>query len=52
MNLLQQKLVKLQSLSAEKKALFYHYESNECEDLPKVIFHVIIAWRVTTDFII
>jgi ectoine hydroxylase-related dioxygenase (phytanoyl-CoA dioxygenase family) len=49
-DLLNQELEKLQSVSAEEKKLFYHYESNESEDPDKVLFHAIGAWRVTPGF--
>ncbi len=47
---LNHELIKLQSLSAEERALFYHYESNESEDPDKVLFHAIGAWRLTPGF--
>lgn len=47
---LNDELVTLQSLSDEKKELFYHYESNESEDPDKVLFHAIGAWRITPGF--
>jgi ectoine hydroxylase-related dioxygenase (phytanoyl-CoA dioxygenase family) len=40
----------LQSIDAERKKLFYHYESNESEDPDKVLFHAIGGWRVTPGF--
>jgi len=49
-DVLNEELIKLQSLSVEEKALFYHYESNESEDPEKVLFHAIGAWRVTPGF--
>jgi hypothetical protein len=49
-NLLNEELVKLQSLNEEDKKLFYHYESNESEDPNKVLFHAIGAWRLTPGF--
>ncbi|HEX5153173.1 MAG TPA: phytanoyl-CoA dioxygenase family protein [Parafilimonas sp.] len=49
-DILNDELVKLQSLTAEEKRLFYHYESNESEDPDKVLFHAIGAWRVTPGF--
>ena len=49
-DILNEELIKLQSLNAEEKALFYHYESNESEDPEKVLFHAIGAWRVTPGF--
>ncbi len=49
-DILNSELVKLQSLTPEEKALFYHYESNESEDPNKVLFHAIGAWRVTPGF--
>lgn len=49
-DMLNDELTKLQSLSAEEIALFYHYESNESEDPGKVLFHAIGAWRVTPGF--
>ncbi|WP_276504727.1 phytanoyl-CoA dioxygenase family protein [Terrimonas pollutisoli] len=49
-DLLNEELVKLQSVSGEEKELFYHYESNESEDPSKVLFHAIGAWRVTPGF--
>ncbi|MBS0027650.1 phytanoyl-CoA dioxygenase family protein [Chitinophaga sp. 22321] len=47
---LNEELLKLQSVTAEEKQLFYHYESNESEDRDKVLFHAIGAWRVTPGF--
>jgi len=49
-NMLNEELVKLQSLNEEEKKLFYHYESNESEDPNKVLFHAIGAWRLTPGF--
>jgi len=49
-DLLNNELVKLQSIDEEGKKLFYHYESNEAEDPEKVLFHAIGAWRVTPGF--
>ena len=49
-DILNEELIKLQSLSAAEKELFYHYESNESEDPEKVLFHAIGASRVTTGF--
>ncbi len=37
-------------LPEEKKALFYHYNSNESEDQSKVLFHALGAWRVSPAF--
>ena len=48
--LLNEELVRLQSLNDEEKKLFYHYESNESEDPNKVLFHAIGAWRITPGF--
>ncbi|MBN8851516.1 MAG: phytanoyl-CoA dioxygenase family protein [Sphingobacteriales bacterium] len=47
---LNEELVKLQSVDAEGRKLFYHYESNESEDPSKVLFHAIGGWRVTPGF--
>lgn len=49
-DLLNQELVKLQSVHGEEKELFYYYQSNESEDPSKVLFHAIGAWRVTPGF--
>lgn len=49
-NLLNEELVKLQSVSEEEKKHFYHYESNESEDPTKVLFHAIGGWRLTPGF--
>lgn len=49
-DLLNEELVQLQSVSGAGKELFYHYESNESEDPDKVLFHAIGAWRVTPGF--
>ncbi|MEZ2336341.1 phytanoyl-CoA dioxygenase family protein [Mucilaginibacter sp. RCC_168] len=49
-SILNDELVRLQSLTAEEKELFYHYETNESEDPEKVLFHAIGAWRVTRGF--
>jgi len=49
-DILNEELVKLQSISQEEKKLFYHYESNESEDPSKVLFHAIGGWRVTPGF--
>lgn len=49
-NLLNEELVQLQSLDEKKRALFYHYESNESVDPDKVLFHAIGAWRITPGF--
>lgn len=49
-DVLNEELTKLQSLTAEEKELFYHYEANESEDPEKVLFHAIGAWRVTPGF--
>jgi ectoine hydroxylase-related dioxygenase (phytanoyl-CoA dioxygenase family) len=49
-DILNQELIQLQSVSAEEKKLFYHYESNESEDPDKVLFHAIGGWRVTPGF--
>ncbi|HSC55356.1 MAG TPA: phytanoyl-CoA dioxygenase family protein [Phnomibacter sp.] len=49
-DLLNEELVKLQSVTGEEKDLFYHYESNESEDPNKVLFHAIGGWRVTPGF--
>ena len=49
-DLLNEELVKLQSLNEDEKKLFYHYESNESEDPNKVLFHAIGAWRLTPGF--
>lgn len=49
-DLLNEELEKLQTIGAEEKKLFYHYESNESEDPNKVLFHAIGAWRVTPGF--
>lgn len=48
--LLNEELVKLQSIDEEGKQLFYYYESNEAEDPEKVLFHAIGAWRITPGF--
>jgi ectoine hydroxylase-related dioxygenase (phytanoyl-CoA dioxygenase family) len=48
--ILNEELVKLQSLTADEKELFYHYQTNESEDPEKVLFHAIGAWRVTPGF--
>jgi hypothetical protein len=47
---LNEELVKLQSVDAEGRKLFYHYESNESADPNKVLFHAIGGWRVTPGF--
>jgi ectoine hydroxylase-related dioxygenase (phytanoyl-CoA dioxygenase family) len=47
---LNDELVKLQSVGADEKKLFYHYESNESVDPGKVLFHAIGAWRVVPGF--
>jgi ectoine hydroxylase-related dioxygenase (phytanoyl-CoA dioxygenase family) len=49
-DILNDELVKLQSLSPQEKRLFYYYESNESEDPDKVLFHAIGAWRITPGF--
>ncbi|AOW10780.1 phytanoyl-CoA dioxygenase family protein [Flavobacterium gilvum] len=49
-DLLNEELVKLQSVNEEEKKLFYHYESNESEDPSKVLFHAIGGWRLTPGF--
>ena len=49
-DLLNEELVQLHSVTGEEKELFYHYESNESEDPNKVLFHAIGAWRVTPGF--
>ena len=49
-DVLNDELVRLQSLSDEERKLFYHYESNESEDPNRVLFHAIGAWRITTGF--
>lgn len=49
-DLLNGELEKLQSVSAEERKLFYHYENNESEDPNKVLFHAIGGWRVTPGF--
>ena len=49
-DILNQELVKLQSVNEQEKKLFYHYESNESEDPDKVLFHAIGGWRVTPGF--
>jgi len=49
-DMLNEELVKLQTIEREKKKLFYHYESNESEDPAKVLFHAIGGWRVTPGF--
>lgn len=48
--ILNEELVKLQSVNEEDRKLFYHYESNEAEDPGKVLFHAIGGWRVTPGF--
>lgn len=48
--ILNEELVKLQTVNEEEKKLFYHYESNEAEDPDKVLFHAIGGWRVTPGF--
>ena len=48
--ILNEELVKLQSVNEEEKKLFYHYESNEAEDPDKILFHAIGGWRVTPGF--
>lgn len=48
--LLNEELVKLQSVNEEEKKRFYHYESNESEDPTKVLFHAIGGWRLTPGF--
>ncbi|RED47491.1 phytanoyl-CoA dioxygenase family protein [Seonamhaeicola sediminis] len=49
-DILNEELEKLQSVSDEERKLFYHYESNEAEDPTKVLFHAIGGWRVTPGF--
>ncbi|KFC59021.1 syringomycin biosynthesis enzyme [Flavobacterium gilvum] len=49
-DILNQELVKLQSVNEAEKKLFYHYESNESVDPSKVLFHAIGGWRVTPGF--
>jgi len=49
-DILNEELVKLQSVNPEEKKLFYHYESNESEDPTKALFHAIGGWRVTPGF--
>lgn len=49
-DILNQELVKLQSVNEQERKLFYHYESNESEDPDKVLFHAIGGWRVTPGF--
>jgi len=49
-DLLNNELVKLQSVTPEEKKLFYHYENNESVDPSKVLFHAIGGWRVTPGF--
>lgn len=49
-DILNNELVKLQSVSPQERKLFYHYESNESEDPDKVLFHAIGAWRITPGF--
>ncbi|HKO79433.1 MAG TPA: phytanoyl-CoA dioxygenase family protein [Chitinophagaceae bacterium] len=49
-SILNEELVKLQSVNEEEKKLFYHYESNEAEDPDKILFHAIGGWRLTPGF--
>jgi ectoine hydroxylase-related dioxygenase (phytanoyl-CoA dioxygenase family) len=49
-DVLNDELVKLQSLSDDERKLFYHYESNESEDPNRVLFHAIGGWRITPGF--
>ncbi|SDD72584.1 phytanoyl-CoA dioxygenase family protein [Niabella drilacis] len=49
-DVLNTELTKMQSISAEEKQLFYHYESNESENPDQVLFHAIGGWRVTPGF--
>lgn len=49
-DVLNEELVKLQSLNDEERKLFYHYESNESEDPNRVLFHAIGGWRITPGF--
>ncbi|HEY4207207.1 MAG TPA: phytanoyl-CoA dioxygenase family protein [Puia sp.] len=49
-DLLNSELIQLQTIDAERKELFYHYESNESEDPGKVLFHAIGGWRITPGF--
>ncbi|MGJ7032473.1 phytanoyl-CoA dioxygenase family protein [Niabella hirudinis] len=49
-DVLNTELAKMQSVSAEEKQLFYHYESNESENPDQVLFHAIGAWRVAPGF--
>jgi ectoine hydroxylase-related dioxygenase (phytanoyl-CoA dioxygenase family) len=49
-DILNEELVKLQSVTPEEKKLFYYYESNESEDPDKVLFHAIGGWRITPGF--
>ena len=49
-DLLNSELVELQTIDAEGKKLFYHYESNESEDPDRVLFHAIGGWRITAGF--
>src|SRR5579862_9443676 len=49
-DVLNEELIKLQSLTAEERELFYHYQTNESEDPEKVLFHAIGAWRVAPGF--
>lgn len=43
-------LARMQSMDADGKKLFYHYERNESEDRDKVLFHAIGGWRVSPGF--
>src|SRR5690242_2858141 len=49
-DILNEELLKLQSLSDAENKLFYHVEHNESEDPDKVLFHAIGAWRITPGF--
>lgn len=49
-DILNDELIRLQSLSEDERKLFYHYESNESEDPDRVLFHAIGAWRLTPGF--
>lgn len=49
-DILNDELVRLQSLNEDERKLFYHYESNESEDPNRVLFHAIGAWRLTPGF--
>lgn len=49
-DILNKELETLQTVSGEKKKLFYHYESNESENPDNVLFHAIGGWRIMPGF--